>query len=120
MRRLITYFNALFLGMILGMIYVAIFHARPAAHSLTQDGERAPSVLPITAAAMQFPTTFIIVRPMSISVSTPRIRRIGAVGKWTALAVASRTTSDALGTPAIPLLAAISTRTTASSRPNVR
>jgi hypothetical protein len=27
MRRLITYFNSLFLGVILGMIFVAIFHA---------------------------------------------------------------------------------------------
>ena len=40
--------------------------------------------------------------------------------RWTALAVASSTTSDARGTPAIPLLAAISTSTTASCRPNVR
>jgi hypothetical protein len=30
MRRLITYFNALFLGVILGMIFVAIVHASPA------------------------------------------------------------------------------------------
>jgi hypothetical protein len=30
MRRLITYFNALFLGVILGMIFVAIAHAAPA------------------------------------------------------------------------------------------
>lgn len=30
MRRLITYVNALFLGMILGMIFVAIVHAPPA------------------------------------------------------------------------------------------
>ncbi len=29
MRRLITYFNALFLGVILGMIFVAIVHASP-------------------------------------------------------------------------------------------
>ena len=42
------------------------------------------------------------------------------VATTTALAVASSTTSDARGTPAIPLLAAINTRTTAICRPNVR
>ncbi len=32
MRRLINYFNSLFLGMILGMIFVAIFHAPASQH----------------------------------------------------------------------------------------
>jgi hypothetical protein len=35
MRRLITYFNALFLGVILGMIFVAIAHAAPANRKAT-------------------------------------------------------------------------------------
>jgi hypothetical protein len=38
MRRLISYFNALFLGVILGMIFVAILHATP---SHRQDENRA-------------------------------------------------------------------------------
>jgi len=37
MRRLITYLNSLFLGVILGMIFVAILHACP---SHWQDGSR--------------------------------------------------------------------------------
>jgi len=153
MRRLITYFNSLFLGVILGMIFVAIVHTPPSrrhakvcANGITigneifgskiqtkvlliagttvklahlpaefcaylgnqgcqasctviarsaylvrscevlagirpQEVGSAPSVRPMTAAAMQLPTTFIIVRPMSISVSTPRMSRIGAVGR---------------------------------------
>jgi len=117
MRRLIANCNALLLGMILGMIFVAVVHA-PQSHRqaevhagritigyeilgaknqttvllfagtaempaslLPQEPGSAPSVRPITAAAMQLPTTFIIVRPISISVSTPRISRMGAVGK---------------------------------------
>jgi hypothetical protein len=36
MRRLITHFNALFLGVILGMVFVAIFHA-PRSHR-QEDG----------------------------------------------------------------------------------
>jgi hypothetical protein len=35
MRRLITYLNALFLGVILGMIFVAIAHAAPANRKAT-------------------------------------------------------------------------------------
>jgi hypothetical protein len=136
MRRLITYLNSLFLGVILGMIYVAIIHTWPphspekirttriaTGNDQTRCGQEAGtafSVLPITAAAIQLPTTFIIVRPMSISVSTPRISRMGAVGRCTALAVASNTTSEARGTPAMPLLAAINTSTIASCRPNER
>jgi hypothetical protein len=38
MRRLITYFNALFLGVILGMVFVAISHASP---SHRQEEDRA-------------------------------------------------------------------------------
>ena len=37
MRRLITYFNSLFLGMILGMIFVAIVHTCPTHRSETQN-----------------------------------------------------------------------------------
>ena len=40
MRRLITYINSLFLGMILGMIFVAIFHARPADRQQTVRANR--------------------------------------------------------------------------------
>ena len=36
MRRLVTCFNALLLGIILGMVFVAIFHA-PAADRQTKD-----------------------------------------------------------------------------------
>jgi hypothetical protein len=36
MRRLISYFNSLFLGMILGIIFVAIFHA-PSSHHQEKD-----------------------------------------------------------------------------------
>jgi hypothetical protein len=38
MRRLITYFNALFLGVILGMIFVAIAHAAPANRQQMEPG----------------------------------------------------------------------------------
>ena len=45
MRRLITYINSLFLGMILGMIFVAIFHARPADPQETVRANRSALVL---------------------------------------------------------------------------
>ncbi len=44
MRRLITYINSLFLGMILGMIFVAIFHARPADRQETVRANRSALV----------------------------------------------------------------------------
>jgi hypothetical protein len=40
-----------------------------------------PSVRAITALAMQLPSTFIMVRPISIRVSTPRMSKIGATGR---------------------------------------
>lgn len=65
MRRLITYFNSLFLGVILGMIFVAIFHA-PSSHRQEVDhdtriakvcalfGTKSPTTAPwVAATAMQ-------------------------------------------------------------------
>ena len=40
MRRLVTYVNALFLGVILGMIFVAIVHATPANRQETDRASR--------------------------------------------------------------------------------
>jgi hypothetical protein len=40
MRRLITYFNALLFGMILGMVFVAIVHASAADRQTKADGSR--------------------------------------------------------------------------------
>src|SRR5262249_10828785 len=117
MRSFLNYLDSLLLGIILGMVFVALTHSSASLFAGTamhiaraelryQVSASIFSVLPITAAATQLPTTFIRVRPMSIIVSTPRISRMGAVGRCTALAVASKTTNEARGTPAIPLLAA--------------
>ena len=70
-----------------------------------------PSQRAITALARQLPVTFSEVRAMSISVSTPRIIKMGSYGRWNVDAVAINTTSVARGTPAIPLLVNISAST---------
>ena len=59
MRRLITYSNALLLGMILGMIFVAIFHARPSHRQQEVRAHRIPFAYEIFVARNQ--TTLVLV-----------------------------------------------------------
>src|SRR5271154_1752836 len=62
-----------------------------------------PSHLATTDAAMELPTALVADRPMSRNVSTPRISSKPASGMLNWLSVAAITTSDARGTPAMPL-----------------
>ena len=49
-----------------------------------------------------------MVRPMSISASTPSSSATPSIGSWKLASVAARMTSAARGTPATPLLVSIS------------
>src|SRR5258707_6731769 len=65
----------------------------------------------MTAEARQLPVTLREVRAISMSASTPRITKIGSVGRWKVAAEAMRTSRLARGTPAMPLLVSINVRT---------
>src|ERR1035437_8385794 len=73
-----------------------------AATSSNSFSERA-----ITAVARQLPITLTDVRAISIRTSIPRIIKIGSTGKPKLATVPSSITSEALDTPATPLLVSI-------------
>src|SRR5258707_15033233 len=58
----------------------------------------------MTAEARQLPVTLREVRAMSMSASTPRITKMGSVGRGNVAAEAMRTRRLGRGNPAMPLL----------------
>ena len=62
-----------------------------------------PSHLATAAVAIELPIALVAERPMSRKVSTPRISSRPASGMLNWFSVAAITTSDARGTPAMPL-----------------
>src|SRR5437660_4285138 len=71
--------------------------------SAWSGGRSSPSHLATTAVAIELPIALVAERPMSRKVSTPRISSSPASGMLNWLSVAAITTSEARGTPAIPL-----------------
>ena len=76
--------------------------AQPATSSRC-GGASSPSHLATTAVATELPTTLVADRAMSRKWSTPRISSRPASGMSNCASVAAITTSDARGTPAMPL-----------------